>query len=211
MFTFSLAEAFVAVFIGMGPIKVLLVYIASTKDLDKEVRRQMARRIVLVAGSVGVGLFILGALLQQILHFSIGALNIIGGLILLLLGLQMVMGGRKKPAASGTAQVDPMSMAVSPLGIPLTLNPVGIVSLVVASSEVTDLPSSIAVVVMIAIVMAINLAVLYGSDRVAPYLSEAVIELLEVVLGILLGALAIQLMVNGLADLGIVTLSGGHA
>jgi small neutral amino acid transporter SnatA (MarC family) len=211
MFTFSLAEAFVAVFIGMGPIKVLLVYIASTKDLDKEVRRQMARRIVLVAGSVGVGLFILGALLQQILHFSIGALNIIGGLILLLLGLQMVMGGRKKPAASGTAQVDPMSMAVSPLGIPLTLNPVGVVSLVVASSEVTDLPSSIAVVVMIAIVMAINLAVLYGSDRVAPYLSEAVIELLEVVLGILLGALAIQLMVNGLADLGIVTLSGGHA
>jgi small neutral amino acid transporter SnatA (MarC family) len=211
MFTFSLAEAFVAVFIGMGPIKVLLVYIASTKDLDKEVRRQMARRIVLVAGSVGVGLFILGALLQQILHFSIGALNIIGGLILLLLGLQMVMGGRKKPAASGTAQVDPMSMAVSPLGIPLTLNPVGVVSLVVASSEVTDLPSSIAVVVMIAIVMAINLAVLYGSDRVAPYLSEAVIELLEVVLGILLGALAIQLMVNGLADLGIITLSGGHS
>jgi small neutral amino acid transporter SnatA (MarC family) len=67
------------------------------------------------------------------------------------------------------------------------------------------------VVVIIAIVMAINLGVLYSSDRVAPYLSEAVIELLEVVLGILLGALAIQLMVNGLADLGIVTLSGGHA
>jgi multiple antibiotic resistance protein len=210
MFTFSLAEAFITVFIGMGPIKVLLVYIASTKDLDKEVRRQMARRIVLVAGSVAVGLFILGALLQQILHFSIGALNIIGGLILLLLALQMVMGGGKKPAASGEGGVDPMSMAVSPLGIPLTLNPVGIVSLVVASSEVTDLPSSIAVVVMIAIVMAINLVVLYGSDRVAPYLSEAVIELLEVVLGILLGALAIQLMVNGLADLGIITLSGGH-
>jgi multiple antibiotic resistance protein len=211
MFTFSLAEAFVTIFIGMGPIKVLLVYIASTKDLDKQVRRQMARRIVLVAGSVGVGLFILGGLLQQILHFSIGALNIIGGLILLLLALQMVTGGGKKPAASGEGQVDPMSLAVSPLGIPLTLNPVGVVSLVVASSEVTDLPSSIAVVVMIAIVMAINLGVLYSSDRVAPYLSEAVIELLEVVLGILLGALAIQLMVNGLADLGIVTLSGGHA
>lgn len=211
MFTFSLAEAFITVFIGMGPIKVLLVYIASTKDLDKEVRRRMARRIVLVAGSVAVGLFILGGLLQQILHFSIGALNIIGGLILLLLALQMVMGGGKKPAASGEGGADPMSMAVSPLGIPLTLNPVGIVSLVVASSEVTDLPSSIAVVVMIGIVMAINLAVLYSTDRVAPYLSEAVIKLLEVVLGILLGALAIQLMVNGLADLGIVTLSGGHS
>ena len=207
MFTFSLAEAFITVFIGMGPIKVLLIYMTKTQGMDQDVRRAMARRIVMVAGSVAVGLFILGALLQQILHFSIGALNIIGGLILLLLALNMVMGGGKKSAA-GAEEADPMSMAVSPLAIPLTLNPVGIVALVVASSEVTDLPSSIAVVVMIAIVMVINLSVLLFSDRVAKYLSAAIIELLEVVLGILLGALAIQLMLNGLSDLGIITLSG---
>ncbi|MGD2049673.1 MAG: MarC family protein [Chloroflexota bacterium] len=207
MFTFSLAEAFLTVFIGMGPVKVLLIYIAKTKGLEQSVRQAMARRIVLVAGSVAVALFILGALLQQILHFSIGALNIIGGLILLLLALNMVLGGGKKVAA-GQDEVDPMSMAVSPLAIPLTLNPVGIVSLVVASSEVTDLPSSIAIVVMIAIVMLINLGVLLLSDRVAKYLSAAIVELLEVVLGILLGALAIQLMLNGLAEVGVITLSG---
>ena len=94
MFTISLAEAFITIFIGMGPVKVLLIYIAETKELDKETKRAMATRIVLVAGGVGVGLFILGALLQQILHFSIGALNIIGGLILLLLALNMVFGGK---------------------------------------------------------------------------------------------------------------------
>ncbi len=95
MFTFSLAEAFITVFIGMGPVKVLLVYIASTKDLDKGTRRKMARRIVIVAGSVAVGLFVVGAFLQQILHFSIGALNIIGGLILLLLALKMVWAAER--------------------------------------------------------------------------------------------------------------------
>ena len=103
-----------------------------------------------------------------------------------------------------------MSLAVSPLAIPLTLNPIGIVTLVVASSEVTDLPSSIAVVVLIAIVMFIDLGILLFSDKVAPYLSEATIELLEVVLGIFLGALAIQLMLNGLAQVGAITLTG-HA
>lgn len=210
MFTFSLPEAFITIFIGMGPIKVLLVYMAKTQGMDKAVKRQIARRIVLVAGGVGVALFILGAMLQQILHFSIGALNIIGGLILLLLALNMVMGSKPKAAASGDQAEDPMSMAISPLAIPLTLNPVGIVALVVASSEVKDLPSSIAIVVMIAIVMLIDLAILIFSDRVAPYLSEATIQLFEVVLGILLGALAIQLMLNGLADLGIISLSG-HA
>ena len=209
MFTFSLAEAFIALFIGMGPIKVLLIYMAKTQTLDQETRRAVARRIVIVAGSVGVGLFILGALLQQILHFSIGALNIIGGLILLLLALNMVMGGGKSKGSAAEGEGDdPMSMAVSPLAIPLTLNPVGIVTLVVASSEVKDLPSSIAVVVIIAIVILIDLGILLFSDRIAPYLSEATIQLLEVVLGIFLGALAIQLMLNGLAEVGAITLSG---
>jgi multiple antibiotic resistance protein len=100
MFSFSLAEGFIALFIGMGPIKVLLVYMAETAGLDKDVRRSMARRIVIVAGSVGVGLFALDALLQQVLHFSIGALNIIGGLILLLLALNMVLGAGKPKAAA---------------------------------------------------------------------------------------------------------------
>ena len=211
MFSFSLAEGFIALFIGMGPIKVLLVYMAKTAGMDQSTRRAMARRIVIVAGSVGVGMFVLGAILQQVLHFSIGALNIIGGLILLLLALNMVMGSGKSKAGSAEGEaVDPMSLAVSPLAIPLTLNPVGIVTLVVASSEVTDLPSSIAVVVLIAIIMFIDLAVLLFSDKVVPYLSAATIELLEVVLGIFLGALAIQLMLNGLAEVGAISLAG-HA
>ncbi|NIV33676.1 MAG: MarC family protein, partial [Anaerolineae bacterium] len=154
---------------------------------------------------------IAGAIIQQLLHFSIGALNIIGGLILLLLAINMVLGGGQPKAKEGEdAAVDPKSLAISPLAIPLTLNPVGIVTLVVASSEVTDMPSSIAVVVMIAIVAAIDLVVLLGSDYVARYLSEATVHLLEVLLGIFLGAMAIQLILNGLAAVGVITLSGGH-
>lgn len=207
--SFNLLEGFIALFIGMGPVKVLLVYIAMTKGLEASVRKQMAKRIAITAGGVGVGLFILGAALQSILHFSIGALNIIGGLILLLLALKMVMGGNGGGHGGGE-EVDPMSIAISPLAIPLTLNPVGIVTLVVASSQVRDMPSSIAVVVMIGIIVAIDYVILLASDRVAPYLSEAIVQLFEVVLGIFLGALAIQLMLNGLAELGIITLSGAH-
>jgi multiple antibiotic resistance protein len=207
MFTFSLAEAFITLFIGMGPIKVLLIYIAKTQGMDKGTKRLVARRTAMTAAGVGVALFITGAIIQQLLHFSIGALNIIGGLILLLLAINMVLGGQPKPQEGEESSVDPMSLAISPLAIPLTLNPVGIVTLVVASSEVTDLPSSIAVVVMIAIIALIDLGVLLGSDYVARYLSEATIKLLEVILGIFLGAMAIQLMLNGLADVGVITLS----
>ena len=209
MFSFSLPEAFITLFIGLGPIKVLLVYIAMTKGLEASVRKQMALRIVVVAGGVGVALFIIGAALQSILHFSIGALNIIGGIILLILALKMVLGGGGGDHG-GETKIDPMSIATSPLAIPLTLNPVGIVTLVVASSQVKDIPSSIAVIVMIVIIVAIDYVILLASDRVAPHLSTAVVQLFEVVLGIFLGALAVQLMLNGLAELGIITLSGAH-
>jgi multiple antibiotic resistance protein len=126
---------------------------------------------------------------------------------LLLLALNMVMGNRPNAAGSEAAKLDPMSLAISPLAIPLTLNPVGVVTLVVASAEVTDLPSSIAVVVMIVIIAIIDMGVLLGSDYVARYLSEATVELLEVILGIFLGALAIQLILNGLAEVGVITLT----
>jgi multiple antibiotic resistance protein len=210
MFTFSLVEAFITLFIGMGPIKVLLIYIAKTQGMDKTTKSLIARRTVMVAASVAVALFIVGAVIQQMLHFSIGALNIIGGLILLLLAINMVIRAESKPKGSEPTVVDPMSLAISPLAIPLTLNPVGIVTLVVASSEVTDLPSSIAIVVMIAIIALIDLVVLLGSDYMAKYLSEAAVHLLEVILGIFLGAMAIQLILNGLSDVGVITLTGGH-
>jgi multiple antibiotic resistance protein len=195
----------------MGPIKVLLVYMSLTRQMEAGTRRKVASRVVLVAGSVGVGLFAVGAFIQSVLHFSIGALNIIGGLILLLLALKMIMGnaGGEGETKRDISEESALSIATSPLAIPLTLNPVGIVSLVVASSEVKDIPSSIAIVLMIGVVMSIDYAVLLASDKVAPYMSTAVVQLLEVVLGIFLGALAIQLALNGLAELGIITISTG--
>jgi len=202
----SPVELFIALFIGMGPIKVLLIYIAMTEGMSREVRRRMARRIVLVAGAVGIVLFIFGALLQAVLHFSIGALTIFGGLILLILALTMVLGGGRSSSADH-GDTDAMSLATSPLAIPLTLNPVGIVMLVVASVEVDSLADTGLMIAIILIIMAIDLAVLYGSDRVAKYLSHAAVELLERVLGILLGALAVQLILVGLSEVGVITLA----
>lgn len=97
-----------------------------------------------------------------------------------------------------------MSLATSPLAIPLTLNPVGIVILVVASVEVQSLWTAAMIIAMILVIALIDLGVLYSADRFAKYLSHATVELLERVLGILLGALAVELIVVGLNAVGII-------
>jgi multiple antibiotic resistance protein len=81
---------------------------------------------------------------------------------------------------------------------------VGIVILVVASVEVQNLMTALLLIGMIVVIALIDLGVLYSADRVAKYLSHATVELLERVLGILLGALAIELIVVGLSTLGII-------
>ena len=197
-------EVFIILFIGMGPTKVLLVYMELTHGLEASVRAQMARRVVTVAGAVALGLFAIGALLQQFLHFSIGALTIAGGLILLLLGLKMVLGSAGSGGGEQT-QKDPMSLATSPLAIPLMLNPIGIVALITFSSTDLTVEEIVAIVVMILIIMVIDYLVLSSADRVAKFLSPATVEVLEKVLGILLAALAVELILLGLADsLGII-------
>ena len=100
-----------------------------------------------------------------------------------------------------------MSLGVSPLTIPLTLNPVGIVILVIASVEVQDLTTAALIIGMILVIALIDLGVLYSAGRIAKYLSHATAELLERVLGILLGALAVELIVVGLATLGIISIT----
>ena len=202
----SPVEIFIALFIGMGPIKVLLIFISMTEGMEKSVRRQVAKRTAMIAGIVALGLFLLGAILQSFLHFSIGSLTIFGGLILLILALGMVVGGGGS-APDGQVKKDPMSLAVSPLAIPLTLNPVGIVILVIASVEVQDLTTAALIIGMILVIALIDLGVLYSAGRIAKYLSHATVELLERVLGILLGALAVELIVVGLATLGIISIT----
>ena len=202
-------EVFLALFIGMGPVKVVLMFISMTEGMDSKVRRQMARRTTLVAGAVGIGLFVLGAFLQSLLHFSIGALIIFGGLILLSLALNMVIG-KKGGSAGDHGSTDPMSIAISPLAIPLMLNPVGVVILMIASVEIQDLGTAALFIGMILVVLLIDLVVLNSADRIAKHLSHATVELLERVLGILLGALAVELIIVGLATAGIISQAAGH-
>ena len=211
MDTTKLIDVFLVIFIGMGPIKVLLVYLGATQGASKELQRKVAQKTVMTATVVAFLLLIAGAIFMQILHFTTGALNIAGGLILLLLALNMVLAPVKKDEYGAAPDEDAlMSMAIYPLGMPLLLNPVGIVSLTVLSAETQDFLQLGVISLMVLAVAAIDFGAFLVSHRLDKYLNHERIILLEKLLGILLAALAVQMMLNGLAELGIITMTGAH-
>jgi multiple antibiotic resistance protein len=103
-----------------------------------------------------------------------------------------------------------MTMAVYPLGIPMLLNPVGIVALTVFSAEAQTVIDLAVLLGMLLVVAAIDFGVFLVSHRLDNWLTYERILVMEKLLGIMLGALAVQLILVGLADVGVVTLSGGH-
>ncbi len=207
----QLIDIFLTIFIGMGPVKALLVYIGLTKDADRTLQRQVAQKAVVTATVVALLLLVAGVVFMRILHFTTSALTIAGGLILLILALSIVLSPAEKqeheaPPDAGTL----LSQAIYPLGIPLLLNPVGIVSLTVFSAETQNLLQVGVIVLLVLLVAVIDFGIFMVSHRLDKYLTHERILVLEKLLGILLAALAVQMTLNGLAELGIITMSGGH-
>ena len=195
----------------MGPVKALLVYIGLTKDTDRAMQRKVAQKAVITATVVALLLLLAGAFFMRILHFTTSALTIAGGLILLILALTIVLSPAKKEEQGTTPDEGALlSQAIYPLGIPLLLNPVGIVALTVFSAEAQGLLQLGVIVLMVLLVAVLDFGIFMVSHRLDKYLTHERILVLEKLLGILLAALAVQMILNGLAELGIITMSGGH-
>ena len=208
---FLTLDVFLIIFIGMGPVKVLLLYIAATKDASPELQRKVARKAIMTAVVVGIVLLVAGVVFMRLLHFSRGALTIAGGLILLILALNIVLSpAQKEDHDAAPDEATLMSMAVYPLGIPMLLNPIGIVALTVFSAEAQTAVDLAVLLGMLVVVAVIDYGAFLASHRLDNWLTHERILVMEKVLGILLAALAVQLILAGLADVGVITLSGGH-
>jgi multiple antibiotic resistance protein len=203
-------DFFVTLLIVMGPIKVFLVYAQLTRDLEPHVRRQIAIKAVVIAGVVGLVFIVAGKFLLDLFHFSTGALTIAGGAILFVFALNMVLSSGGDHDSKDVE--DPTSIAVFPLAMPLIAQPIGIVVLTVASARFNDDWATLGIMaVMLLIVMVINIVVLLGESRILKYINPQAINVAERILGILLCALAVQAMLNGANELGIITLkAAGH-
>jgi small neutral amino acid transporter SnatA (MarC family) len=171
----------------------------------------VARKTVMVATIVAILLLVAGAIFMKILHFTTGALNIAGGLILLLLALNLVLAtAEKEEHGAAPDEKALMSMAIYPMGIPLLLNPVGIVSLTIFSADTQSLAQLGVIAAMVLVVAAIDYGIFMVAHGLDRFLTHERVIVLEKLLGILLAALAVQMVLNGLADLGVITMTGGH-
>jgi len=198
-------DLFLLLLIGMGPKIALVPFLELTQDMDSETQTQVANKMVKTALGTALLLVILGWFLMRLLHFTPGAANIAGGIVLLLLALHMIVSPGKTDHEEKANNRTAMQMAVYPLAVPYLLNPAGIAALVIASDDVDSILFGLIVVGIVLLVGAIDFAVFRNIDKLAKHLDPSRLAITEAVFGVLLAALAVQLMVDGLAELGVIT------
>lgn len=205
----TIIDIFLLLLIGIGPKIALVPFLELTAKLDDQVKGRVIRKMLTTAAVTAVLLVIFGGLLTKLLHFSTGALAIAGGFILLVISTAMILRqGGKEGGQHDVTSTDPMKLAVFPLAVPYLLNPAGIVVLVTLSAEAASLSLLAIVIVLVALVIGIDVVVFRLAKQVSAHLDESRMLVTEKVFGFLLAALAVQLALNGLADLGVIHLVG---
>ena len=99
---------------------------------------------------------------------------------------------------------DPMKMALYPLAVPYLLNPAGIAIIVIASGEANSVPMYALLIGLVLIMGVVDMLVFRNLNTISKYLDPSRMVVTEVVFGVLLAALAVQLVLDGLADLNII-------
>jgi MarC family membrane protein len=201
-------DIFLLLLIGIGPKIALVPFLELTAKMDEQDKSRVVRKMLITASVTAILLMVFGGLLTKLLHFSTGALAIAGGFILLVISTSMILGQGEKETQQATTANDPMRLAVFPLAVPYLLNPAGIVVLVTVSAEAGSIGLLAIVLVLLALVIGIDIVVFRWAKQVSAHLDESRMLVTEKVFGFLLAALAVQLALDGLADLGVIHLAG---
>jgi multiple antibiotic resistance protein len=187
-------QTFVAVFVladalGNAPIVVVL-----TKGMEAAQRNQIIDRASLVATAVLLSFAFAGQNILNYLHISMGSLRVAGGILLLLIALEMLQGGLDTPVVDQERDI-----AITPLALPLLAGPGTLTTVMLLMSESPAAHLSVAIGIVSA--MFVSWIIVRQASRVDKLIGIEGAVIVTKILGFLLAALAVEIGSEGIREL----------
>lgn len=194
--TTTFTSAFITLVVILDPPGAVPIFLALTRSLTASQRSVAARRASLVAILV-IGVFALfGRYILGYLHISIASLQAAGGLLLLLVALQLLTGKESDGLADAGVNV-----ALVPLGTPLLAGPGAIVATMLAVDRADSAAQYVSVAAALVCALAVVYLVLRFATQVRRVLRESGTMLLSRIAGLLLSAIAVQMVADAVRTL----------
>jgi multiple antibiotic resistance protein len=204
-------KSFTTFFATIGPIEAAVLFATLTPKMARAERQAIALRATLIASGILAFFTLLGGPILNQLGVSIAALQAAGGIILLVIALDMIFarpgGSIKLTAPEGTEAQSRDDVAVFPLATPLLAGPGAMSAGILLAANVHGEPLGLAVVTgALASVMIATLMLLALAHELNHLLGVTAQRVLIRVFGILLAAIAVQALFNGIAASGLIPL-----
>jgi multiple antibiotic resistance protein len=186
-----LTEVFVTLFVIMDPVGTIPIFLSLTRGRSSATARRAAWQAVTVSFGVIVAFAFFGQRILDYLGISLPALQCAGGLLLLLVALELLTGKEETPSASSDVNI-----ALVPLGTPLLAGPGAIVATMVLSRQVDDVPDFLGVGLGVVLVHVALWLSMRFSLPILRVLREGGVVLVSRIAGLLLSAIAVQLVAD---------------
>ncbi len=209
----EIAKIFLAFMVLINPFSALPIYLDLTKDYQPKERRKVAQ-IAAFSVFLTIVIFALsGNFILKLFGISTGAFQVSGGILVFLIAVSMMSSGSNlaKPTIGKNHddeihihQIDTsklVSTAVVPIAIPMMIGPGGISTVVIYTSSANSWVDIGLVMVAGAIIALICLFSLLAANRISMWLGETGLTILNRIMGMLLAAVAVEIVVAGMKAL----------
>lgn len=201
----SLLNALATLMVTIDPAGLAPLFLALTRGMDRHERGQVAIRASLISAGVLLLFTVAGSGILKLFGITIGAFRVAGGLLLFWIAFEMIFErrhDRHEKSAERAVTVDMIrNIAVFPLAIPLVAGPGSISATILLTNTMSDASGRLALAAIIVFSIAIVYAVFLLAERVDRFLGDTGRTILSRLLGVILAALAVQFVADGMRTL----------
>jgi multiple antibiotic resistance protein len=194
--------ALLTLFVVVDPIAMSPTFLVVTGGMPRAARQSVAIRASVIAGAILIGAALIGDQLLNVLEISLPAFRIAGGLLLFWIAAEMVFGVRSRhegAAAEQAIEERVRNVAAFPLAVPLLAGPGAITATILLSGQAGGRPLLLVVLIAVVLLVAVSCLVTFlSAERISGLLGMTGNIVLSRLLGVLLAALAVQYVIDGI-------------
>jgi multiple antibiotic resistance protein len=193
-----------AVFVVMDPLGAIPVVLVTTEGYTTHRRNAIIRRACWAAFFILIAFALLGALIFRIFGISFAAFRVAGGILLLKISLDMLYARRPESHITNLeekAAIEKEDVAIVPLAMPMLSGPASIATVLVLMEKSNSLLQSAVVIISIFVVCFASYIILRSSGLIFAKLKETGVNVMVRILGLILLALSVQFMFDGIKEM----------
>jgi len=196
-------SSFITLFIIVDPIVNVPLFMAILANFKKSERKKMVKKAIIIAAIVLIIFTLAGDTIFGLLGIEMYSFRIAGGLLLLIISIEMLFGRRPHTKSSAEEEEEALhkeDVVVTPLAVPLLTGP-GAITIGIVLFHVANEPTNKALLILdIGLVFLISYFILSRSEKAFEILGKTGTMVIVRIMGLLLAAIAVQFVITGVEE-----------